>query len=68
MANTKDNVHKIIISEKCRTEVLSRLRKMNIDQTTLFPGLDGFAQSLNTRFVEIGELPIVGPEATLASP
>lgn len=64
MANVKRNVHKIIISNNLRTEVLAKLRIMNIDSNTLFPSLDGFAQSLNTRFVEIGQLPMIGPEAT----
>ena len=60
----KENVHKIVISKTCRTDALARLRKMNIDSTTLFPGLDGFAQSLNTRFVEIGEMPIAAEDDT----
>ena len=36
----------------------NNINSLTLDQTTLFPGLDGFAQSLNTRFVEIGEMPI----------
>ena len=54
----KKEIHKIDISNVCRREALAQLRKMNIDRTTLFPGLDGFAQSLNTRFEEIGKMPI----------
>jgi hypothetical protein len=30
-----------------RRDILVRLSRMNISRTTLFPGLDGFAQSLN---------------------
>ena len=54
----KNYICKIVIGHQCRTEVLERLRKMNIDRATLFPGLDGFSESLNTRFKEIGELPV----------
>jgi hypothetical protein len=63
-AKVKDNVHKIVIKKPCRTNALARLRKMSIDSTTLFPGLDGFARSLNTRFIEIGEMDIVGDRYT----
>ncbi len=38
---------KFRLSMKCRAEVLADLRKMNISAATLFPGLDGFARSLN---------------------
>ena len=60
MNGTRQHVHKIVVRfrnrNEGRAEALARLRKMNIDSTTLFAGLDGFAQSLNTRFMEIGEL------------
>lgn len=55
-----ENLHRIDIGHSCRTEFLARLRKMNIDSTSLFPGLDGFAQSLNSRFDEIGKMLVVG--------
>ncbi len=54
----RKHICRIVISHVCRKRTLDRLRKMNIDRTTLFPGLDGFAQSLNTRFEEIGKMPI----------
>lgn len=57
--DSSDYIHKIVIGNQCGQDFLFRLRKMNIDKTTLFPGLDGFAQSLNTRFVEIGEMPFI---------
>jgi len=60
MYGAKKNVHKIVITKNVQKEIFPRLRKMNIERTTLFPGLDGFAQSLNSRFVEIGQLPEVG--------
>jgi hypothetical protein len=34
------------IPRHLRSEVLKALAKMNIGRATLFPGLDGFAQSL----------------------
>ena len=40
------SVHKIVIPRWLRIECLRALNKMNINQGTLFPGLDGFAQSL----------------------
>ena len=59
LSTLREKIHKIFISRQCRSEVLARLRGMNIDRTSLFGGLDGFAQSLNTRFKEIGELNVI---------
>jgi hypothetical protein len=39
---------KFKLGTKFRAEVLADLRRMNISAATLFPGLDGFAKSLNT--------------------
>ena len=61
----KENVHKIIITHDSQTEILERLRRMNVDRTTLFPGLDGFARSLNARFVEISRYPVAGLRQSL---
>ncbi|KKW16966.1 MAG: hypothetical protein UY58_C0013G0004 [Candidatus Magasanikbacteria bacterium GW2011_GWA2_50_22] len=36
---------------KARKEILQNLHRMNINRATLFPGLDGFAQSLKTLLV-----------------
>jgi hypothetical protein len=41
-----DNVLKIIIPRTLRPTALARLYSMNISRTSLFPGLDGYAQSL----------------------
>jgi hypothetical protein len=41
-----ENIKKIIIPHRLRRKVLGRLYDMNITRATLFPGLDGFAQSL----------------------
>jgi hypothetical protein len=40
------HVHKLIIPRHLRIEILAALNKMNINRATLFPGIDGFAQSL----------------------
>lgn len=56
----KDNVHKIVIKRDYQADLLERLRRMNVDSTTLFPSLDGFARSLNARFVELGKYPVAG--------
>jgi hypothetical protein len=34
-----------------RKDILKRLHRMNMNRATLFPGLDGFAQSLKTRML-----------------
>jgi len=41
-----DNLIKIVIPHELRKEALERLFDMNISRTSLFPGLDGYAQSL----------------------
>ena len=46
-----DRVLQIIIGSSniaVKKEILRHLHRMNINRATLFPGLDGFAQSLNT--------------------
>jgi len=42
-------VRKLEIEKGLRTEVLQRLQDMNINNASLFPGLDGFAKSLKMR-------------------
>jgi hypothetical protein len=48
-ANDPSNVVKlkIILNKRNRLSALRKLHDMNINRATLFPGLDGFAQSLN---------------------
>lgn len=46
----KDHLTKVVIANKLRQEALADLHLMNISRTSLFPGIDGFAQSFNTRF------------------
>ena len=40
-------LHKIAVAAEIRLEVLAALHKININCATLFPGLDGFSQSLH---------------------
>lgn len=42
------DVYKIVISTDFRIEALRQLGRMNVNDATLFPGLDGFARSLCT--------------------
>jgi len=42
-----DHVVKIIIPKELRRDAMENLRRMNINRATLFPGLDGFAKSLD---------------------
>jgi len=43
-----NHVNKIVIPNILREEILVMLNKMNINRASLFPGIDGFAQSLIT--------------------
>jgi hypothetical protein len=43
-----ERLFKLKIAPQARSEVLRQLHRMNINYATLFPGLDGFAQSLRT--------------------
>jgi len=45
--------------KKERKEFLEKLYEMNINQSTLFPGLGGFAESLTTRIAHLGSLGII---------
>ena len=42
----QQNLLKIVISQEVRSEALKRLHSMNINRASLFPGLQGFAESL----------------------
>ncbi len=46
--NPEENLVKLEISHDLRLEALRRLHAMNINRASLFPGLEGFAQSLAT--------------------
>ena len=39
-------LHKLIVASHTRLDVIRALNKININSATLFPGLDGFCQSL----------------------
>jgi hypothetical protein len=45
--NKRQNIVKIIIPQRFKKGILDILDGMNISRATLFPGLDGFAKSLN---------------------
>ena len=65
MANFRTAVHgadwlencirKIVIPAGLRSQVLFDLEKMNITRATLFPGIDGFAQSLRYRLAKFAD-------------
>jgi hypothetical protein len=46
MSLSGTRVEKLVFPSNLRTEVLAELNKMNINRASLFPGIDGFAQSL----------------------
>jgi len=45
-SDNEDNAIKLVLSPSIRAEALESLFYMNISRTSLFPGLDGYAQSL----------------------
>lgn len=45
-SETQDHFHKICIPSSIQSMVLRELSRMNVERETLFPGLDGFSQSL----------------------
>ena len=48
----RTNVKRYALPASSRAEVLADLRLMNITRATLFPGLDGFAQSLRYELIK----------------
>lgn len=50
------NVIKIAISVERRNELLRKLDQAGLNRASLFPGLDGFAQSLRTRILLLSHL------------
>jgi hypothetical protein len=51
MGSFKRGIVKMTLPMSERGRALEQLRKMNITRTSLFPGLDGFAQSFRTLLV-----------------
>lgn len=51
-----ENVIVIPIASGCRNELLRRLDQTALNRASLFPGLDGFAQSLRARLLLFSEL------------
>jgi hypothetical protein len=52
-------LHKIVVADETRADVLRSLNKVNINAATLFPGLDGFCRSLqvSVQLQELGDWP-----------
>jgi hypothetical protein len=46
MSLTGTKIEKLVFAASLREDILADLNKMNINRATLFPGIDGFAQSL----------------------
>jgi hypothetical protein len=51
MPGWQDNVVKFSLPFSHRGRALEKMRQMNITRATLFPGLDGFAQSFRQHLV-----------------
>jgi hypothetical protein len=47
------SILKLLLSKEMKYEVSNQLRSMNITDATLFPGIDGFARSLQYNFHDI---------------
>ena len=54
---SKGKLLKIVISRKVGREAVKRLFSMGISRTSLFPGLDGYARSLNVWHPEYDPIP-----------
>jgi hypothetical protein len=48
---------RFLILKTAKNEILEELYRMNISRASLFPGLDGFAESLGPRIAIRGSLP-----------
>ena len=48
-----DHFIKVVFPNRIRVEALPELRRMNITRASLFPGLDGLAQSLRTLLIDM---------------
>jgi FRG domain len=59
-----DRVVKLILPYPLREEALSELHDMNISRATLFPGLDGFAQTLAVYYPTLSRIPLGGARPT----
>lgn len=61
----KENLHRIVIDVTLpkRKEILRHLHRMNINNASLFPGLQGFAESLETQLAYPEKFGIQGREA-----
>ena len=51
------NVVRIVLQKECRVDVLRRLHRSRVNNETLFPGLDGFAEGLKTKALILSGLP-----------
>lgn len=60
LPNYSECLEKFVIDSGCRYEFLSRLYRMGISRATLYPGLEGFAQSLRTKSLILQKLPKQG--------
>ena len=52
-----ENVVRIVLRKGCRGDVLRRLYRSGVNNATLFPGLDGFAEGLKTKALILSQLP-----------
>jgi hypothetical protein len=52
----EENVFKVILEKESRREILRKLHRTGINRSLLFPGIDGFAQSLRTKMLILDEL------------
>ena len=55
-------IKKFIVDPNCWQESLRKLHRMGINRATLFPGLEGFAQSLRTKSLILKDLPVQSVE------
>jgi hypothetical protein len=49
MADSKDKVRPIVIKRAAQNDIMLKLLRIGIDRSALFPGLEGFAQSMRNK-------------------
>lgn len=59
-SDLEKNLHRIVVDVELleRNEILKELNRMNINSAALFPGLQGFAESLATQLANPGKFGI----------
>ena len=56
MPDSPENVRPVVIDTGAKEEILLKLMRIGIDRSSLFPGLEGFAQSMRSKILTFKKL------------